>query len=323
MKDQAEELRSLINNEKNKKSEINEQTVNEEIINEEIIKKAEPVNKETPPLNKENTENTKMARVITIASGKGGVGKSNFVLNVAISMVTKGKKVCIIDADFGMANISVLVGKVSDKSLAKVLDETMKIDDVIEEGPGGVHIISGGSGLLELSSISEKNLSLLIEAFKKLDTLYDVILIDTGAGAGPYVTSLIKESTESIIVTTPEPTSIIDAYSLIKIIQKLSSAPPKLYIAINRVESFDEGVSVYKKIETISKKYTGLELSLIGLIPEDEKLKKAVKSQVPLVTLYPNTIAAKNFIIIASRVLEKDVVLNTSVGFLSRLKKTF
>ena len=318
MKDQAEELRSLVNSEKNKKNVAK----TENIQLEQLAAQVDVENITEDDI--KTDENKNAARVITIASGKGGVGKSNFALNIAISMVTKGKKVCIIDADFGMANISVLIGKVSEKSLAKVLDSSMKIDDIIEEGPGGVHIISGGSGLSELSSISEDNLASLIDDFKRLDTLYDVILIDTGAGAGPHVTSLIKASTESIIVTTPEPTSLIDAYSLIKIIQKLDCAPTKLYIAINRVESFDEGVSVYKKIETISKKYIGLDLSLIGLIPEDEKLKKAVKSQTPLVTLYPNTIAAKNFIIIASRVLEKDTVLNTSsVGFLSRLKKTF
>ncbi|MCL2611338.1 MAG: AAA family ATPase [Defluviitaleaceae bacterium] len=314
MKDQAEKLRNLVNSKK----------PDEKKDTEEIIQKPIESSGKKPEKKIEKKTGNNAARVITIASGKGGVGKSNFVLNVAINMNYLGKRVCIIDADFGMANISTLTGKVSQKSLAQVLNRTSKIEEIIEEGPGGVHLISGGSGLLELSSLSEENLEYLIKSFSKLDNLYDIILIDTGAGAGPYVTNLMKAAGETIIVTTPEPTSLIDAYSLIKIIKTLDLTLPNLYIAINRVESFDEGVAVYKKIDAIVQRYTGLSLSLIGLVPEDDKLKKAVKAQLPLAIYFPNSTSAKNLKLIATRIIEKNIDLETSgVSFLSRLRKIF
>ncbi|MCL1924927.1 MAG: P-loop NTPase [Defluviitaleaceae bacterium] len=307
MKDQAESLRNLVKKPVLEKAEI----------------KGAAQNK--------SSNSVKKPRIITVASGKGGVGKSSFVLNVAMCMVQRNIKVCIIDANFGMANISALTGKVSSKSLAQVLNKTVSIEEVIEKIYGGIHIISSSSGFSELSNIENESLDYLIKSFYKLGNLYDIILIDCGSGAGASVIKLINASSEAVVITTPEPASLIDAYSLIKIVKaangmanSLNSISPLLYIAVNRVKNYDEGLEVYKKMSEITANYTGLELSLIGLIPEDINLQKSIRSQKPISALYPNTISNKNFNLIAERILERNTSFGTSnISFLSKLRKIY
>lgn len=244
-------------------------------------------------------------RVITITSGKGGVGKSNFTLNLGISLSKMNKKVVIIDADFGMANIEVLFGIIPKKSLLNVLKGENTIIEVIQEDPSGVSLISGGSGFTDLYSLTEKQIEFLLDSFAYLDETYDFILIDTGAGASNQVINMVKASRETIIITTPEPTALTDAYAMIKILKSLESIP-EMFIVINRIESKKEGEEIYFKLNRVSHRFLGLDLKLLGYIPDDDNMRKAVKKQQPISILYPKAPATKSINEICKEILSSE-----------------
>lgn len=266
------------------------------------------------------------SRLITIASGKGGVGKSNFTLNLAINLASHGKSVAIIDADFGMANIEVLYGKVPNKSLAHVLRGENTIDQIITQGPGGISLVSGGSGITDLANLTDAQVAFLLESFIYLDEKYDIILIDTGAGASDKVTSMVKAAGEVIILTTPEPTALTDAYALIKILKSLDSIP-EMFMVINRTLDKKEGEDIYVKLNRVSHRFLGLELKLLGYIPDDPHLRKAVRKQEPVSIAFPKSDSAKSIAAIAREVLsvESPAIVNedTAGGFLRRLTGLF
>ena len=245
-------------------------------------------------INKNNLEqrNKKIelsSRVITVTSGKGGVGKTNFSLNLAIQFSKFNKKVVIIDADFGLANIEVLFGILPKYNLADVLRGERDVEEVLTDGPMGIKFISGGSGLKELSNITEKQLNYFINNFSYLDAISDIIIIDTGAGISRSVVNFIKASDETIIVTTPEPTSVTDAYALIKTIKEENhGTTPDFKVVVNRVDDEEEGDEIFNKISRASSKFLGIPLQNLGYIPYDKFLVKAVKHQQPATICFPN-----------------------------------
>ena len=164
--------------------------------------------------------NTPKARVFTVTSGKGGVGKSNVSINLAVKLSKMGKRVVILDADFGLANIEVMFGAIPKFNLSDLIYKGMSIQDIITQGPEGIGFISGGSGIAGLTNLSKEYINYLIQNLQKLDTLYDVIIIDTGAGISSAVLEFLIASKEIILVTTPEPTSITDSYSLLKALSR-------------------------------------------------------------------------------------------------------
>jgi flagellar biosynthesis protein FlhG len=278
---------------------------------------------------KVDTPYTFKNRLITVTSGKGGVGKSNFTLNLAISLSEAGKKVVIVDADFGMANIEVLYGATPKKSLLNVLKGENNISDVITEGPGGISVISGGSGLTELATLNEKQVEFLIETFTFLESRYDFILIDTGAGASHQGINMVKASNETIIVTTPEPTALTDAYTMIKILKKLEHIP-EMFIVINKTEDKREGEEIYFKLNRVSHRFLDLNLKLLGYVPNDDMLGKAVRAQKPVILEFPKSLADKAIRNIANEVLASENPLtsekltgNESAGFINRFIKFF
>ena len=244
------------------------------------------------------------ARVITITSGKGGVGKTNFAVNLAIYLSKQGKRVVIMDADFGLANIELLFGIIPCYSLADVLMGDRTIDEVICNGPLDVRFISGGSGLKELANISDKQMAYLIRNFMVLDSIADVILIDTGAGISKSVVNFIKASKECIIVTTPEPTSVTDAYSLVKTIREDNpSEMPAFKVVLNRVDDAEEGQEVYDRLNKVTERFLGKTLSYLGAVPYDSCLVKAVKKQQPVSLLFPAAPCVKALDAIGGRLL--------------------
>ena len=266
-------------------------------------------------------------RVITITSGKGGVGKSNFTVNLGLELCKKNKKAVIIDADFGLANIEVLFGMTPQKSLLNVLNGENTIEEVIVEAPGGLKFISGGSGFADLSTLTNRQLEYLIQTFSYLDEIADIILIDTGAGVSNQVINLVKASKETIIVTTPEPTALTDAYVIIKMIKDAKFSLPEMSIVINRVDNKKEGEDIYVKLNRVSHRFLGVELKLLGYIPSDDLLVKSVKQQKPVTTLYPGAPSSKSIVRIASAVLDGTNYAdtqNTGVkGFFSRFTSIF
>ncbi|WIF94656.1 MinD/ParA family protein [Caminicella sporogenes] len=295
MKDQAYNLRKLIRNYKDNKSNLS--------------------NKKDDKFNKEHS-----ARVITITSGKGGVGKTNFTINLGIILSKFNNRVTIVDADLGLGNIDVVLGLVPKYTLANVLKEEMNIHDIKIKGPNGINIISGGSGIIDMLDLPKEKVKILIDNFLLLNDISDYILIDTGAGLNNSVISFIDAADEMILIVTPEPTSITDAYAVIKNIKDKNK---KIKIVINRVETSKEGYEVFNKMNLATKRFLDLELENLGFIYEDSTVKKSVKEQKPFVIQYPNSLSSKGIELIALNLINNSTKIRTFNGFQKFINKLF
>ncbi len=269
----------------------------------------------------DNTDSEKLdARIITISSGKGGVGKTNFTVNLGLALAKLGKRVTIIDADLGLANVDVVLGIVPKYNLSHVLKGDTDVKDIIVKGPHDINIISGGSGIMELIDLDEKQLETLIHSLKYFNDVSDYILIDTGAGLSKSVLSFVDAASDVIVVVTPDPTSITDAYALIKNISK--NEEKKIKLIINRVESNEEGDEVYIKMQQVVSKFLDQSLENLGYIFEDHNLKKAVRRQEPVIEAYPRALSSKGIENIAFNLENNSKFSHTSTsfrGFINRL----
>lgn len=227
------------------------------------------------------------SRVITITSGKGGVGKTNLAVNLAIQLRKHGKRVVVIDADLGLANVEVLFGITPAYSFADVLLGNANIYQVLTQGPMGIQFISGGSGLIELANATNEQMQFILQNLTLLDSISDIIIIDTGAGISNSVVSFIKASKEAIIITTPEPTSMTDAYSIIKAVKESADIIPQLKLVVNRVDDEKEGEEIFRKLNQVSERFLDIKLQNLGSIPYDNNLVKAVKKQEPVSICFP------------------------------------
>lgn len=231
------------------------------------------------------------ARILTVSSGKGGVGKTNFTLNLGIALAKLGKRVSIIDADLGLANIDVMLGIFPKYNISHALNGHVEITECITKGPYDINILSGGSGILELVELEEEAIKKLISSLNFLNTISDYILIDTGAGLNKAVLTFIEAATDVVMIVTPDPTSITDAYALIKNINKEKDY--KIKLVINRVDSNDEGEDVYIKLEKAVDKFLSKKVENFGYIYEDEYLRKAIRKQTPVLELFPKALSSK------------------------------
>lgn len=243
------------------------------------------------------------ARVICITSGKGGVGKTNFTTNLAIALSKLNKRIVVIDADLGLANVDVISGVVPKYTLLDVIKYDKDITEIMNIGPNGIRIISGGSGILDLVDMRDEDLKILINNFNKINEYADIILIDTGAGLSKSVLSFVMAATEVIIVTTSEPTSITDAYAMIKSIG-LKDKNKIVNIVVNRVENFDDGKLAFEKLKNVTNKFLDMEIKKLGFLFEDIHVRKAVKQQKPFVLEFPNTLVSKNISNIALKLTD-------------------
>lgn len=256
--------------------------------------------------NVKNVENTK---VITITSGKGGVGKSNMAVNLAVWFTRMGKKVIILDADFGLANVEVMFGTVPNHNLSDLIFNGQSIRDIITEGPLGIGFISGGSGVVGLNNLTKEHISFLVHNLTLLNDLCDVLIIDTGAGVSDQVLEFVLASPEVILVSTPEPSSLTDSYSLMKAMYKspkFLEGGTNVHLVSNKVNSELEGKAVYDKMSSVVQKFLGGELDYLGMVPLDPTLEKAVRNQKVVSLEYPQTRSAKAFENLASKLLQKD-----------------
>lgn len=262
---------------------------------------------------------TKAARVITVTSGKGGVGKTNFTVNLALALSKLGKRVLILDADLGMANVDVVLGCSARYNLLHLLEDGLSMQDIVVDAPGGIKFISGGSGIYQLANLSEQQLQNIIHQVMACDDWADIILVDTGAGLNKGVMKFVIAADEVIIITTPEPTAITDAYAMMKAYAGYQGVAP-LRLIVNRVIEKEEGDLVVGKLMNVAMRFLGLPITELGFVYEDRNLVKAVKSQKPLMEAYPGAISAKCIMDIAERMIESDELKKTSGlrGFFDR-----
>ena len=237
-----------------------------------------------------------LARVITVTSGKGGVGKSSVSVNLAIQLGSLGKRVVILDADFGLANVEIMLGIRPKYNLADMMFHGRELREIISPGPNSIGFISGGSGLKELTNLNRDQVQNLVRMMYELDNLADVVIIDTGAGISNTVIDLVLASSEVLLVATPEPTSITDAYALLKILcrrEEFYQNDTKLHMLANRARDYEEGRELYGKLNAVVEKFLHLHMDYLGNIPYDDKLPKAVMKQQPVVTAYPNAASSR------------------------------
>lgn len=249
------------------------------------------------------------ARVITVTSGKGGVGKSNTAINLAVQFKKEGKKVIILDADFGLANIEIMFGAVPKFHFGDLIDKGKNIKDIITWGPMEIGFISGGSGISGLANMDKDSLNYIIQNLRELDTIADVILIDTGAGISDTVMEFLVASGEILLVTTPEPTSITDSYSLVKALYmhpQFSKADTQVKVIANRVEKEAEGPVLFEKLRLVVDSFLEVPISYLGAVPQDSQLVNAVMQQMPVSIQNPKAKSALAYERIAERLLEKE-----------------
>ena len=234
---------------------------------------------------KQQNKKQRSARVITVTSGKGGVGKSNVSVNLAIQMSRLGKRAVILDADFGLANIEVMLGMRPQYNLADMMFRGKDVKDIICTGPEDIGFISGGSGLREMTNLNKDQILSLVRTMYELDHYADVVIIDTGAGISDTVIELVASSSEVLLVATPEPTSITDAYALLKTLHRhdgFEAGSTSIKMIGNRIQSYEEGKELYLKLNTVVNKFLGMEMEYLGAIPYDEYLPRAVMQQQPV-----------------------------------------
>lgn len=249
------------------------------------------------------------ARVITVTSGKGGVGKSNVAVNLAVQMQKLGKKVLVFDADFGLANVEVMFGAIPKYNLSDVIYRGKGIEEIVSEGPMGIGFISGGTGITALNDLSQEQIIYLIRSLGELDRLADVILVDTGAGISNHVLEFVLASPEVILVTTPEPSSLTDSYSLLKALYrnpKFHKTDTAISVLANRVTSAEEGKNVYDKLNSVVSQFLQGELSYAGMIPQDSALERSVRQQKTVSLNVPASKSARAFEVMASNILNHE-----------------
>lgn len=244
-------------------------------------------------------------RVIAISSGKGGVGKTNVVGNLAIACQRMGKKVLILDADLGLANIDIIYGLNPKHTIDEIIKGEKDLSQIIVKGPEGVAVIPASSGVQELSHLTEGQKMNLLNEFDSLSHMFDILLIDTGAGISSNVIYFNLAAQEKIVVVTPEPTSITDAYALVKVMFCQHGAKT-FFLLLNMVKDEKEAKSVYKNVSRVVAKFMGdISLEYAGYIPWDSRLQDAVSRREPVVCCYPEASSSNGFEELANYILSQ------------------
>lgn len=237
-------------------------------------------------------------RTIAVTSGKGGVGKSNVAVNVALELAALGHRVSLLDADLALANADVLFGLNPQYHLGHVIVGKRSLSEVILEVSRGVRLIPGGSGIAELTELSRDQHARLIDELCAVECDSDFMLIDTAAGIAANVTGVLRAASEIIIVTTPDPTAVVDAYATIKVISQQSPGSP-IQIVVNDVVGIGDADRVFAQLQTTAERFLGLHLMHLGTIPRDTGLVEAVREQVPVVEYAPESPSSRSLRLIA------------------------
>ncbi|MDP9173032.1 MAG: MinD/ParA family protein [Planctomycetota bacterium] len=263
------------------------------------------------------------ATVIAVTSGKGGVGKSNIAVNLAIKLASAGKEVVLLDADLGLANADVLCNVDLPSNLSHVISRKRELADVMVDAPGGFRLIGGASGLARMADLTDYDRQRLVSALAELEARTDVILIDTGAGISPNVLSFTRCADHVLVVTTPEPTAITDAYAVIKVISRDETGRP-ISLLVNQVRVQGEGRVVYERIAKVAKQFLQVNVLDAGFVHSDPEVPAAVRRRMPFLLASPRCPASLCIGQLAMR-LERGVgpTADGTGGFFNRMSRWF
>jgi len=242
-------------------------------------------------------------QVIAVTAGKGGVGKTNISVNLAMAIAARKRKVMLMDADLGLANLDVLLGLHPNANLYHVIQGERTLEEIIIDGPNGIKVIPASSGIQEMVELGQQTNAGLIQAFSELSQEVDVFIVDTAAGISDAVTSFLRAAQEIVVVVCDEPASITDAYAIIKLMNREYGAF-RFRILVNMAQSAQHGREIYNKIVKVSDRFLDVALDYIGYVPEDDYLRKAVKKQRAVVEAFPRSKAAQAFATLADKVIK-------------------
>ncbi|MGM0482051.1 MAG: MinD/ParA family protein [Pseudomonadota bacterium] len=242
-------------------------------------------------------------KVIAVTGGKGGVGKTNVSLNMAIGMAQQGKRVLVLDADLGLANVDVMLGLRVQKNLSHVLNGQASLRDILVEGPGGIQIVPATSGTRSMVELTETEHASLIRAFSDLQGEFDVLIVDTAAGIGNTVVSFARASQDVLLVVCDEPTSITDAYALMKVLSR-DQGVFKFKVVANMVRNLREGQVLFNKLTKVTDRFLDVAIELAAIIPYDENLRLAVRKQKAMVIAHPKSPASLAIKALAKKALD-------------------
>ncbi len=262
------------------------------------------------------------SKIITVTSGKGGVGKSSLSINLAICLSKLNNRVVILDADFGLANIEVMLGVRPQNNLAGLMYGGKSLKDIITPGPFNIGLISGGSGIAELTNLDNGQFANVANKLVELDEIADYVIVDTGAGISDGLMKFIEISNLTLLVATPEPTSITDAYAVMKSVNRTFirvDDKPIIKMIANRVASYEEGKELYAKLHKVVSRFLSVNLSYLGGVLQDSSITKAVMAQNPITIANPNSPAAKTFMDIATMIHHGEQVEQKDRGGIRQL----
>lgn len=261
-------------------------------------------------------------RLLSVTSGKGGVGKTNISANLGIALSQLGYRVVLFDADLGLANLDVILGANAEYSLHHALDGNMCLGDVIANGPGGIRFLSGGSGVSKLINVSRKRLQNFLLELSQLETSTDVLIFDTGAGVDQRVLTFLRAADEVLIVVTPDPASIADAYATIKVLLR-NKKNANIQILMNQVEHERQAEVIYRKLNDIAGHFLEANLSYTGSIRQDSEIVPFIRARHPFVIADPRLKASKDVVMVAKTIAKRTSVFEDAQPLISRLEKAF
>lgn len=267
-------------------------------------------------------KNRELARVIAVTSGKGGVGKTNTSVNLAIALADKGHRVVLLDADLGLANVEVILGIHSVYNLQHVADGERTMSEILVKGPGGIAVVPGSSGMAKIADLSEAGRQNIMNGVEELQNRADFIIIDTMAGIGRSALAFVVAADEVLLVCTPEPSSIVDAYAMLKTVyQRREKAFVRL--VANMVVNKKQASYVYDKLSAVSQQYLGRKMSYLGMIPRDPHVSQSVMQSVPYTLRFPGAPASKAISDIADRLISQSAASQGGQpGFFKRFAQT-
>ncbi len=262
------------------------------------------------------------ASVIAVASGKGGVGKTNVSANLAVCLASTGKKVVLVDADFSLGNLDVVMGIESRYNVSHLIGGAKGIAEVTSIGPCGVEILCGASGIESLAELNDFHRQRLLGELERLGDEADVVMIDCAAGIGKCVTGFCMAADHVLVVTTPEPAAMTDAYATIKVLA-MRQFKGRISVIVNMAESASEGKRVYRQMARVAKQFLGSHIYEAGVLVKDERLCIAVRKQTPVVLAYPKATVSVSLAAMASRLSKERIFDEGEKGFFRKVVNWF